>query len=34
MTERNPFAINFGLIPTQYIERDLITDEVLDALNA
>ena len=28
--KRNPFAINFGKIPTQYISRDLILDEILD----
>ena len=30
--KRNPFAINFGKIPTQYISRDLILDEILDCI--
>lgn len=28
----NPFAINFGIIPSQYIERDLIREEVINGL--
>lgn len=31
-TERNPFSINFGIIPTQYISRSLITDEIIAEL--
>jgi hypothetical protein len=27
--KRNPFAINFGKIPTQYISRDIILDEII-----
>lgn len=29
MQDRNPFAINFGIIPAQYIARNLITDEII-----
>ena len=29
----NPFAINFGKLPGQYISRDLIIDEILQELN-
>lgn len=28
----NPFAINFGIIPSQYIERDYITEEIIGEL--
>lgn len=34
MTKTNPFAINFGIIPAQYIERDLIKEEVLNSIKA
>lgn len=33
MHERNPFAINFGIIPTQYIARSFITDEIITELD-
>ena len=32
MTARNPFAINFGKVPVQYISRDIIIDEILQEL--
>ncbi len=32
--ERNPFSISFGKKPYQYIERELIIDEIMDDLNA
>ena len=32
MTDRNPFAINFGKVPVQYISRDIIIDEILQEL--
>ena len=34
MKSKNPFAINFGIIPAQYIERDLITDEIITELES
>lgn len=34
MQEKNPFAINFGIIPTQYIARNLITDEIITELES
>ncbi|WP_022763741.1 ATP-binding protein [Butyrivibrio sp. XPD2006] len=34
MTERNPYAISFGRIPTQYISRDIIIDEIVSAFNS
>lgn len=34
MKERNPFAINFGIIPNQYIARNLITDEIITELES
>lgn len=34
MQEKNPFAINFGAIPTQYIARNLITDEIITELES
>lgn len=30
----NPFAINFGIIPSQYIERNIIIEEVVSQLNS
>ena len=30
--QRNPFAINFGKVPSQYISRDLIIDEIIQEL--
>lgn len=30
--ERNPFEINFGKIPSQYISRDLLLDEITENL--
>lgn len=32
--ERNPFSISFGRTPYQYIERDLIIDEIMSELEA
>lgn len=32
--DRNPFAINFGKLPTQYIDRAILTDGILDELLA
>ena len=29
---KNPFVINFGKIPSQYISRDLLIDEITDLL--
>ena len=26
--ERNPFVLNFGKVPSQYINRELIIDEI------
>ncbi|WP_026658797.1 ATP-binding protein [Butyrivibrio sp. AC2005] len=34
MTERNPYAISFGRIPTQYISRNLLIDDIVDTLNS
>ena len=34
MPNRNPYAISFGRIPTQYISRSLIIDDIIDALNS
>jgi len=30
--ERNPFAINFGKVPSQYISRDILIDEIIEEL--
>ncbi|WP_031550158.1 hypothetical protein [Oribacterium sp. FC2011] len=30
--ERNPFAINFGMVPKQYISRDILIDEITEEL--
>ena len=30
----NPFAINFGKVPTMYISRDILIDEITDELMA
>lgn len=32
MATQNPFAINFGKVPVQYISRDIIIDEILQEL--
>ena len=32
--ERNPFAINFGMVPKQYISRDILIDEITDELKS
>ncbi len=32
MPQRNPYAISFGRIPHQYISRDIILGDILDAL--
>ena len=34
MNARNPYAISFGRIPHQYISRDYVLDEILDALTS
>lgn len=34
MTERNPYVISFGRIPTHYINRSLIIDTIIDILEA
>ncbi len=32
--ERNPFVLNFGRVPAQYISRELVIDEILEELLA
>ena len=32
MTKQNPFAINFGKLPVEYISRDIIVEEILQEL--
>jgi hypothetical protein len=32
MRKRNPFSLNFGMIPGKYIERTTVTDEVVESL--
>ena len=34
MTERNPYAISFGRIPHQYINRDILIESLIDSLNS
>lgn len=34
MQKRNPYAISFGRIPTQYINRNAIIDSVIDAIDS
>lgn len=34
MAEKNPYAISFGRIPTQYISRDLMLSDILETLNS
>lgn len=34
MAERNPYAISFGRVPTQYISRNLLIDDIVDTLNS
>ena len=34
MTSKNPYTLNFGRIPNEYISRDLIISEILDAINS
>ena len=31
--KKNPFAINFGRVPLQYISRDILIDEIIDELS-
>lgn len=31
---KNPFAINFGIVPYQYIERQLVIEEIVEEMNA
>jgi len=33
MTDRNPYTISFGKIPTQLISRSSIIDSITDALD-
>ena len=33
MMKKNPFAINFGRVPLQYIRRDILIDEIIDELS-
>lgn len=30
--KKNPFAINFGKVPSQYISRELIIDEIVQEM--
>ena len=32
--ERNPFVLNFGKVPTQYISREILIDEIVQELTA
>jgi len=32
--DKNPFAINFGKVPLQYISRDIVIDEIVDELSS
>ena len=32
--QKNPFAVNFGVIPTQYINREVLVDEIVDNFNS
>ena len=32
--EKNPFALNFGKLPSQYIDRDIIIEEIEQELTA
>ena len=34
MAERNPYVISFGRIPTQYISRTLIIDNIIESLDS
>ena len=34
MTERNPYALSFGRIPTRYISRDLLIEEIVSTFNS
>ncbi len=34
MAEKNPFAINFGKVPLQYISRDILIDEISEELSS
>ena len=34
MSKRNPYTINFGKIPKQYISRDVLISEIVDALES
>ena len=34
MAERNPYVISFGRIPTQYISRSLIIDNIIESLES
>lgn len=34
MAERNPYAISFGRIPTQYISRTIVIDSIIDSLES
>lgn len=32
--KRSPYSISFGRIPTQYISRSIMIDDIIDILNA
>ena len=34
MNTRNPYTINFGKIPKQYISRDVLITEIIDSLES
>ena len=34
MSERNPYVISFGRIPTQYISRTIVIDSIVDSLES
>ena len=34
MTGRNPYAISFGRIPRQYISRDVLIDDIIEAMDS
>ena len=31
---KNPFTINFGKVPTQYIDRQILIDEIVEELQS
>ena len=34
LTAKNPFTINFGKVPSQYINRDILVDEIIGELDS